>query len=246
MFIYDIYIYIYIYIGNIGIPKHEKHLWLLSSGTKLFINIELKGFRHKERDPIFLHWLFHLPQTTWGTRHKASASKRKSTVFFRPQNSTHWLYSKISAHAFSAWRHSHPWSHPLSGIFIVTSLNDTSAPRAREHLRPCLHLSNPCAKRKVLSLTKPKGKIYKAKSLGHYITWASKNWLTGRIRFWEAIKIMLTIKCFIKHKFFIYNHHQRPGTPSARISLTLSPHSSQSSFASSWSSRLHPVSAQSC
>ena len=33
-----------------------------------------------------------------------------------------------------------------------------------------LHLTNPCSKRKVLSLAKPKGKIYKTKSLGHYIT----------------------------------------------------------------------------
>ena len=33
-----------------------------------------------------------------------------------------------------------------------------------------LHLTNPCTKQKVLSLTKPKGKIYKMKSLGHYIT----------------------------------------------------------------------------
>ena len=33
-----------------------------------------------------------------------------------------------------------------------------------------LHLTNPCAKRKVLSLTKPKDKIYKTKSIGHYIT----------------------------------------------------------------------------
>ena len=62
------------------------------------------------------------------------------------------------------------WCQFLSGIFILTSLNDTSAPRTREHLRPCLHLTNPCAKRKVLGLTKPKGKIYKTKSLGHYIT----------------------------------------------------------------------------
>ena len=33
-----------------------------------------------------------------------------------------------------------------------------------------LHLTNPYAKRKVLSLTKPNGKIYKTKSLGNYIT----------------------------------------------------------------------------
>ena len=29
---------------NIGISKHEKHLQLLSSGTKLFITFEFKGF----------------------------------------------------------------------------------------------------------------------------------------------------------------------------------------------------------
>ena len=34
-----------------------------------------------------------------------------------------------------------------------------------------LHLTNPCAVRKVLGLTKLKGKIYKTKSLGNYITY---------------------------------------------------------------------------
>ena len=34
-----------------------------------------------------------------------------------------------------------------------------------------LYLTNPCTKRKVLILTKPKGKIYKRKSLRHYITY---------------------------------------------------------------------------
>ena len=38
------------YMYNIGILKHEKHLRLLSSGTKLFITFELKGFWHKERE----------------------------------------------------------------------------------------------------------------------------------------------------------------------------------------------------
>ena len=33
-----------------------------------------------------------------------------------------------------------------------------------------LHITNPCAKRKVLSLTKPKGKIYKTKYLSDYFT----------------------------------------------------------------------------
>ena len=63
-----------------------------------------------------------------------------------------------------------PWSHLQSGIFILTSVNDTSFPCARQHLHSNLHLTNPFTKRKVLSLTKPKGKIYKTKSLSHYIT----------------------------------------------------------------------------
>ena len=72
---------------------------------------------------------------------------------------------KCYAHASGAWRHSLPiWG------FILTSVNDASFTRAREHLRSCLHLTNPCTKRKVLCLTKPKGKIYKTKSLGHYVT----------------------------------------------------------------------------
>ena len=37
----------------------------------------------------------------------------------------------------------------LSGIFILISLNDTTSPRAREHMRQCLHRTNPC--------TEPKG-----------------------------------------------------------------------------------------
>ena len=63
-----------------------------------------------------------------------------------------------------------PKSHFLSWIFILTSLNDTSSPAHAWTPALMLHLINPCAKGKVLSLTKPKGKIYKTKSLGHYIT----------------------------------------------------------------------------
>ena len=80
--------------------------------------------------------------------------KFDSTDFFsNPQNPPRTLPVHDVIHI--------PRSYFLSGVSIVTSLNDTSAPHAREHLRSCLHLTNPCAKRKVLSLTKPKGKIYK-------------------------------------------------------------------------------------
>ena len=52
-----------------------------------------------------------------------------------------------------------------------------------------LHLTNPCAKWKVLSLTKPKGKIYKTKSLGHYITLS------------QYLKWMKTLSCFLNSCF---------------------------------------------
>ena len=44
-------------------------------------------------------------------------------------------------------------------------------PRARVNTcTQCVYLTNPCTKRKVLSLTKPKSKIYKTKSIRNYIT----------------------------------------------------------------------------
>ena len=55
------------YIDNIGIPKHKKHLWLLSSGTKPFITFELKVVRHKESDTQSFYADFSIgapPQTT--------------------------------------------------------------------------------------------------------------------------------------------------------------------------------------
>ena len=65
-------------------------------------------------------------------------------------------------------------THVPGHILYLGFLCDISEWHARSArtLTPALmlHLTNPCAKRKVLSLTKPKGKIYKTKSLGHYIT----------------------------------------------------------------------------
>ena len=97
---------------------------------------------------------------------------RKSTVFFWDRNSTLTFVQspKSSAHASGAWRHSHP---P-----VTITIWDFYFDFCEWHILPArawtpalmLHLTNPCAKWKVLSLTKSKGKIYKTKSLGHYIT----------------------------------------------------------------------------
>ena len=86
-------------------------------------------------------------------------------------NSLTFLKSpKSFAHASGAWRHSH--------LLVSFSIWDFYFDISEWHILPArvwtpaliLHLTNPCAKRKVLSLTKPKGKIYKTKSLGHYIS----------------------------------------------------------------------------
>ena len=158
---------------NIEIPK-------IDSGTKLFITFESKGFSTwGERDTIFLCWLLlHRKLSTQSTCGARSAQSRPASLRSESQPSRSEAgtqlpaFSQIpksSAHASRAWRHSHPLGQFLSGIFILTSLNDTSSPRAWIPAL-MLHLTNPCAKRKVLSLTKPKGKIYKTKSLGNYIT----------------------------------------------------------------------------
>ena len=135
--------------------------------------LSLKVFQHKEeRGTIFLWRLFHLPLPP----PRAAPTARpwqalKSTFFFPGRNSTPLTdFSQISAHASGAWHH----SHPLATIPIWDFYFDIS----EWHILPMcawtpalmLHLTNPWAKWKVLSLTKLKGKIYKMKSLGHYIT----------------------------------------------------------------------------
>ena len=105
-----------------------------------------------------------LPLQTTGLV-SASPESQPSSPEARTQLTAFSQIPKSSAHASG---HDVPhiaWSQFLSGIFILTSLNDTSSPRA---WTPAL--TNQCAKRKVLSLTKPKGKIYKTKPLGNYIT----------------------------------------------------------------------------
>ena len=89
-----------------------------------------------------------------------SGFKYQLTVFF---------FKFQNPQRFRAWRHSPPRSYFLSGFFIVTSLIVTFT------CTQCVYLTNPCTKRKVLSLTKTKGKIYKTKSLRNYITGWEEN-----------------------------------------------------------------------
>ena len=96
---------------------------------------------------------------------------RKSTFFFGGKNSTHWLFSPPP---------NPPRTLPMHDVIHISrfSIWDFYFDISEWHILPArvwtpalmLHLTNPCAKRKVLSLTKLKGKIYKTKSHSHHIT----------------------------------------------------------------------------
>ena len=110
------------------------------------------------------HHVWHPPQ--------GLSELQKSTFFFRSRNSTNWLFSNPQNPPCTL--PVHDVTHIPGPVLIWDYYFDIS----EWHILPAhawtpvlmLHLTNPCAKRKVLSLTKPKGKIYKTKSLGHYIT----------------------------------------------------------------------------
>ena len=93
------------------------------------------------------------------SQHSSSKARTQLTAF-----------SQISAHASGAWRHPNTLvSIPIWDFYFdISEWHILSARTWTPALM--LHLTNPCAKQKVLSLTKPKGKIYKTKSLGNYIT----------------------------------------------------------------------------
>ena len=131
----------------------------------------------RERHTIFLCWLLLYRQlSTQPTRGARSAqiclaSPSSESRLSRSEAGTQLTaFSQISTHASGAWRH----PHPLDAIpiwdfyFDISEWHILSARTWTPALM--LHLTNPCAKRKVLSLTKPKGKIYKTKSLDNYIT----------------------------------------------------------------------------
>ena len=144
-----------------------------------FIHLfELKGFSTwEERDTIFLCWLLlHRQLSTQPTHSTRSAPSRMASHSSESQPSSSeagtqlTVFIKSSAHASGAWRHPNTLvSFPIWEFYFDISEWHLLSVRAWTPAL-MLHLSNPCAKRKVLSLTKPKGKIYKTKSLGNYIT----------------------------------------------------------------------------
>ena len=152
----------------------------IGSGTELLYTfLSLKVLRHAEREghTIFLRWLLlHRQLSTQPTRGARSAQSRlaspssESQPFSSEAGTQLTAFSQISAHASGARRHPNTLvSIPIWDFYSdISEWHIFSACAWTPALM--LHLTNPCAKRKVLSLTKPKGKIYKTKSLCHYIT----------------------------------------------------------------------------
>ena len=100
-------------------------------------------------------------RTPQSTNSLASPRSEKSTRFVLLQISTHCFYSKslrIPAHRFRAWRHSHPQSlFPIWGFYCHIL-------PARAWTPALISAPTHALSRKVLSLTKPKDKLYKTKN----------------------------------------------------------------------------------
>ena len=136
--------------------------------------------------------MLNFPSAPNHVRHppQGLSESRKSTVFFRGRNSTLWLFSNLSPHFRCVTS--------LTSL-VISSIWDSYFDISKWHILPgrawtpalMLHLTNPCAKRKVLSLTEPKGNIYKTKSLGHYITIKPQEFFDGGKGSGHAITIIV-------------------------------------------------------
>ena len=149
----------------------------IGSVTKFFITfLSLRFFDMREKHIFFLRWLFHLIPTTCGTpaaNYWSGLDKlRKSTFFVQDQISINCFFFRIPK-ILNASGHDviHVFGLIFYLAFLLRHLWLSHPPRARvNNCAQCVHLTNPCTKRKVLSLTIPKGKILKTKSLHNYIT----------------------------------------------------------------------------
>ena len=131
----------------------------------------------RKRDTIFLCWLLlHRQLSTQPTRCARSAQSRLASTSSESQPSSSEVetqltaFSQISAHTSSAWRHPNTLARiPIWDFYFdISEWHNLSAGSWTPALMS--HLTKPCAKRKVISLSKPKGKIYKTKPLCNYIT----------------------------------------------------------------------------
>ena len=141
---------------DIGNPKYTTFTKLVQ--VRNFITFQLKVIRHEERErhtQSFYADCFYICPKPCVAPHLQTTGLASAGPESQPSRSDAgtqlWLFPnlKILSPHFRAWHHSHPLVPFSIWIFILTSVNDASSPRARKHLRSCLHLTNPC--------TEPKG-----------------------------------------------------------------------------------------
>ena len=157
---WNVHIMFITYIDNIGISRYEKHLTSSLFRYETFYYLWIKRFFDNLSMTTF-------PSALNYVRHPVSS---ESQPFSSDAKTRLPNFSQISAHASGAWRH--------PNTLVPISIWDFYFDISEWHILPAcagtpalvLHLTNPCAKWKILSLTKPKGKTYKTKSLSHYIT----------------------------------------------------------------------------
>ena len=133
---------------DIGNPKYTRNtLRLLSSGTKLFITFELRVFRHEERETqSFYADCFYIVSSQPNQRAAPVAHKfvwphpalNLDSLVRRQEINSQLFLKSPKIHGPRFWcmtSFTPPGLNFLSGIFILTSLNDSSSLRAREDLR---------------------------------------------------------------------------------------------------------------
>ena len=116
--------------------------------------LSLKVLRHKERDTIFLCWLFHLAPSSRGARstqirHASASPKSRPSRPLSSFNSQTFFEIPQNLRALPV-RDVIPILSPcFSSRAIVTSQSDTSALRVHAlTLASSLHLTNPCVEPK--------------------------------------------------------------------------------------------------
>ena len=145
-----------------------------------FLSLRFLDMR-RNRQNFFLSWLFHLsppraappPQTT--VLASASSENQLTRLEFKSQL-TVFFFSNSQILSASG----HDVNHvpgPISYLdFLLWHFWLSHPPRTRVNTcTQCVHLTNPYTKQRVLNLTKPKGKIYKTKSLRNFITYGLNN-----------------------------------------------------------------------
>ena len=185
-------------IGNLK-TRNSRNLFRYETFIHLF---EFKSFlTWGERNIIFLCWLLlHCQLSTQPTHCAHSAQIHLASPSSESRLSHSEAGTQISAHASGMWRHPHPLVsiHIWDFYFDISEWHILSACTWTSALM--LYLTNPCTKRKVLILTKPKGKIYKTKSLCHYIT-ISCPWWRGWVNAYILIHIRIFREQIVTHTY---------------------------------------------